>query len=374
MVQTLDPRSGGVATAVLSLSEAIARQGHDVEITTLDAPDAERPTATSLPIHALARRPQGYGYSPHLLPWLQEHGSKFDCAIVNGCWQYSGLAAWRQFAHSPVPYYVFPHGMIDPWFKRTYPLKHLKKWLYWPWAEYRVLRDARGVIFTSDAERLQARKSFSLYRARERVSPLGIETPPAGSSDEFFARFPHLRGKRIVLFLGRLHVKKGCDLLINAFEQTAPDDESIGLVIAGPDQDGHEATLRARASRSSKGDRIHFVGMLEGVVKWGALRAADVFILPSHQENFGLSVVEALACGVPVLISKPVNISTEVQEDGAGFVDSDDLPGTARLLQRWFSMGEAERNAMRPRAAACFAKRFEIGRAATLLLNILRES
>ncbi|HEX8678933.1 MAG TPA: glycosyltransferase [Chthoniobacterales bacterium] len=372
MVQSLDARSGGVTRAVILLSEEMARQGHHVEITTLDTPGSPHVNATTLPVHALGRTPHGYGYSPQLLPWLQRHGRDFDCAIVNGCWQYSGFAAWRCFAGTPIPYFVFPHGMLDPWFKRTYPLKHLKKWLYWPWGEYRVLRDARAVIFTSDAERVQARESFSLYDARERVSSLGIEAPPTASADDFFDRFPELRGKRIVLFLGRLHVKKGCDLLIDAFARAAPNDRSLVLVMAGPADDAYAAELRDRAGRSGAGDRVVFTGMIEGAVKWGALRAADVFILPSHQENFALAVVEALACDLPVLISNQINICREVEDDGAGFVDLDDRAGTERLLTRWFEATEDERNAMRRRAGDSFRKRFEIGPAAASLLRVLQ--
>lgn len=374
MVHTLDTRTGGVAQATILLSNEMARQGHEVEITTLDPAGSEALKATKLPVYAVGRSAHGYGYAPKLLPWLQRHGRNYDCVIVNGCWQYSGFAAWRRFHDSPIPYYVFPHGMLDPWFKRTYPLKHLKKWAYWPWGEYRILRDARGVIFTSEAELLQARESFWLYDVRERIAPLGLDVPAVVSRDDFFARFPELKDKRIVLFLGRLHVKKGPDILIDAFARALPDDSSVVLVIAGPDQDGFEKKLRARAQRAGVADRVVFTGMLGGAVKWGALRAAEVFALPSHQENFALAVAEALACGTPVLISNAINIWREVQEDRAGFVDDDDLAGTERLLRRWFTADEAERTAMRRAAANCFAKRFEIGRAAASLLGILSES
>ena len=84
----------------------------------------------------------------------------FDAVIINGLWQYHSFGAWRALRGTATPYYVFPHGMLDPWFKRSFPLKHLKKWLYWPWAEYRVLRDARAVIFTCEAES-SSRRSLS---------------------------------------------------------------------------------------------------------------------------------------------------------------------------------------------------------------------
>ncbi len=264
--------------------------------------------------------------------------------------------------------------MLDPWFKRTFPLKHLKKWLYWPWADYRVLRDAAAVTFTSEEERLQARKSFWLYRCREKVSPLGIETPvpPSPQAKEaFLSRYPALRDTRILLFLGRLHPKKGCDLLIDAFRKLKPPAAS--LVLAGPDQIAWEKVLRARVEQLGIASRVVFPGMLQGEMKEGALASADAFVLPSHQENFGLAVVEALACGTPVLISNKVNIWREIVNDGAGFADEDDLAGVTRLLKLWFDMPAAERDTMRAKARACFERRFEINRAVDSLLRVLEE-
>lgn len=373
IVRTLDARSGGVARAVISLSERLARRGHTVEIASLDASASARLSETLLKVHPLGRGSGGYGYSPHLLPWLKRRGGNYDAVIVHGLWQYSGLAAWRRYASSAIPYYVFPHGMLDPWFKRTYPLKHLKKWLYWPWAEYRILRDARAVIFTSEEERRQARKSFWLYRCREAISPLGVEAPERAEADEFLALFPQLQDKRVVLFLGRLHPKKGCDLLIDAFARVAPNEPSLTLVFAGPDQIGWQEELAARAERTGLSERVLFTGMLEGSTKWSALRTAEVFVLPSHQENFGLSVAEALAHSLPVLISDRVNIWREVQADDAGYVENDDLPGTTRLLQRWLAASPATREMMKANAQRCFAERFEIGQAAESLLGILDE-
>ena len=363
IAQTLDLRTGGVARAVVLLSEALAQEGHEVEIVTLDSPDSDWRDTTTLPVHSLGTGGGGYGYAPLFLPWLRQHGGNFDRVIVNGLWQYASFAAWRRYAGSAIPYYVFPHGMLDPWFKRTYPLKHLKKWLYWPWAEYRVLRDARAVVFTSDEELREARESFWLYRCHEEISPLGVEAPNEAPAEEFFARHPEARGRRIVLFLGRLHPKKGCDLLLEAFARL-PNEESLLLVLAGPDQSNGE--LQKRAGRN-----VIFTGMLEGSLKWSALRAAEVFILPSHQENFGLSVVEALACSVPALISDRVNIWREVEADGAGYVEHDDLAGTQRLLERWVATSHEERATMRTNARRCFEQRFEIKRAAQSLLKIL---
>jgi glycosyltransferase involved in cell wall biosynthesis len=376
MVRTLDPSTGGVVRAVLLLSDALAQAGHEVEIVSLDLRDSPWLDATRDKGRALGASQSTYGYSPNLMPWLHKEGGRFDRVIVNGIWQYHSFAAWRRYAGSPIPYYVFPHGMLDPWFRRTYPLKHLKKWLYWPWADYRVLRDASAVIFTSEQERIEARKSFWLYRCRERVSPLGVEPPPpirAGLRERFLEKYPVLRNTRILLFLGRLHLKKGCDLLLDAFAEQRNSGEPLSLVLAGPDQEGWAERLRAQSARLDLPFPIILTGMLEGGMKAGAYEAADAFILPSHQENFGLSVMEALAAGVPVLISNCVNIWREIDADGAGYVDNDDLAGATRLIERWVQAAPAVRDTMRENARKCFARRFEIQRAADSLLEVLRE-
>jgi glycosyltransferase involved in cell wall biosynthesis len=374
LVHTLDPKAGGVAAAVLDLSRGLARRGHKIEIVALDDPGAPWLANIELPGQALGAGLTNYRYSSKLLPWLKEHGGDYDRVIVNGIWQYLSFAAWRRFAGSRIPYFVFPHGMLDPWFKETFPLKHFKKWLYWPWADYRVLRDAAAVIFTSEEERLLARKSFWLYRAREKVSPLGVETPAPVSSEAreiFLEQFPQLRSKRILLFLGRLHPKKGCDILMDAFAQVS--DDSVALMLAGPDQVGWQPELQQRAEHLKLSSRVIFAGMLQGEMKRAALATADAFVLPSHQENFGMAVVEALAAGLPVLISNRINIWREIDQDRAGYVEPDDFSGTARLLQRWIGAPEGVREDMRANARRCFKQRFEINKAVDSLLEILNE-
>ena len=380
LVHTLDPSVGGVAAAVLALSRGLARRGHKLDVVVLDEPDvvaavADRGPADNITVHALGSGLTSYRYSRTLWPWLRQHGGDYDRVIVNGIWQYLSFAAWRRYAGSSVPYYVFPHGMLDPWFKETFPLKHLKKWLYWPWAEYRVLRDAAAVIFTSEEERFQARKSFWLYRCREKVSPLGVEAPLISSNakSEFLSRYPQLQNSRNFLFLGRLHPKKGCDILLEAFARFRSND-SISLILAGPDQVGWESDLRRQVTRLNLTNRVVFTGMLEGSMKQGAFASAEAFVLPSHQENFGISVVEALAVSVPVLISNRVNIWREIEADRAGYVESDDLAGTTRLLQRWIDTAPAEREMIRQNARRCFEQRFEINRAVDSLLQILNET
>jgi glycosyltransferase involved in cell wall biosynthesis len=371
---SVDPRGGGPIEGVRQRGLRLLQQGHDVQLVTLDDPRATFIVDFPLRVHALGPSRTSYRYNRHLVPWLLRHAGAYDSVVVNGLWQYHAWGTWRAMRRLGRPYYVFTHGMLDPWFKQTYPLKHLKKWLYWPWADYRVLRDAAGVLFTSDEERLLARRSFWLYRANEHVVNYGTGSPPANADTlrtAFLSAHPELRDKRIVLFLGRIHEKKGCDLLVRAFCAVAGTQPDLHLVMVGPDDSGLMPGLMRIAAEAGMSGRISSPGMLRGDAKWGAFYASEVFVLPSHQENFGIAVVEALACHVPVLISDKVNIWREIEADGAGLVAPDTVTGMRQLLQRWLDMSQCARHAFRSRAASSFARRFTVDAMAESLLQVV---
>ncbi len=130
--------------------------------------------------------------------------------------------------------------------------------------------------------------------------------------------------------------------------------------MAGPDAQGWQERLEQAAQAAGVAEQVHWPGMLRGDAKWGAFRAAEAFVLPSHQENFGIAVAEALACGRPVLLSDKVNIAAEIVADGAGLIEPDTLEGTVRLLERWIALPAAEREAMAARALACFQTRYDM--------------
>ncbi|MGI8890243.1 MAG: glycosyltransferase [Chthoniobacterales bacterium] len=373
-IHSLDPAIGGPLESVKQSSRVLLARGHEVEVVSLDAAGSAWLEDFPAPVHALGPGRGSYGYAPRLVPWLKERHSRYDAVAVHGIWQYNSFGVWRALHKTDTPYFVFPHGMLDPWFKRTYPRKHLKKLLYWPWAEYRVLRDARAVLFTSEEERRLARESFALYRCHEVVVNYGTAAPEAdlaAARAEFLQAFPALRETEFLLFLGRLHEKKGCEELLRAFANQS--DSALRLVLAGPCAD-EEYLQRLRNLKNELGlsERVMFSGMLSGDLKWGAFAAAAAFILPSHQENFGIAVVEALACGTPVLISDQVNIWREIIEDGAGLADTDNVEGIGRLLERWQAMPPGKRSAMSIKAQRSFAHRFEIYRAVDSFLKVLQ--
>ena len=374
VISSTDPDSGGVIESVRQISLGLAEMGHHSEIVCLDAPQSPWLLESTLTTHALGPSRTGYRYNSALVPWLKANAPRFDAVLVHGLWQYGSFATRQALRGTATPYFVYPHGMLDPWFKKNYPLKHLKKRLYWPWAEYRVLRDARAVLFTCEEEKRLARQSFGRYNAVEKVVHFGIARPVIdmeAARSAFREAFPALTGKRLLLFLSRIHEKKGCDLLIEAFAAAAARDPALHLVMAGPDRDGLREPLGKRAQELGVGNKITWAGMLTGDLKWGAFATGEAFILPSHQENFGIAVVEALACGLPVLISNKINIWREIEADGAGLVAEDNQGGTNIMLQKWQALGAGECQKMRRAATECFAKRFDMALAPESLLRIL---
>jgi glycosyltransferase involved in cell wall biosynthesis len=187
---------------------------------------------------------------------------------------------------------------------------------------------------------------------------------PPFQKERFFSVCPEVRDRNFLLFMARIHEKKGCDLLVEAFSRLAATAPHLHLVMAGPDQVGLKADLEKQAERLGTADRIHWPGLLQKDAKWGAFHASDAFILPSHQENFGIAVAEALACSKPVLISNKVNIWQEVIADGAGIAEEDTINGTHNLLTRWLNLSESERIGMSQNALACFSKRYSMRGAA----------
>lgn len=377
-ILTLDPAYGGPVEGLRrSVESQVSMRDHQREIVCLDAPSAPWLATWPCPVHALGPGVTRYRYSAALTRWLPDNAGRFDAVIVNGVWNYSSVAVWRSLAGGPVPYFVFTHGMLDPWFRQAYPVKHWLKQGYWWLLQGRTLEGARGVMFTTQEEQhlaLSAYRGFGDYR--HRVVSYGTADVASNATEQlaaFHAVMPQLKGRRFLLFLSRLHAKKGCDLLIEAFGAIAGRFPDLDLVMAGPDQSGWKAKLQQRAAELGVADRIHWPGMISADVKFGAFRAAEAFVLPSHSENFGIVVAEALACGTPVLITDKVNIWREVERSGAGLVSSDDRAGVEAMLLRFLTASEDERLAMKAAARPCFLANFEIEAASRSLFQTLEE-
>ncbi len=386
VIASMNPADGGPVEGILRQAEA-TRDDCVCEVVCLDHPSDPWLETTPLTVHALggpASLPsplRHWRYSPLLAPWLRENAGHYDAVIVNGLWNYAAFGASRVLPGGPVPYYVFTHGMMDPWFRRTYPLKHAAKQLFWTVGEGRLMAGATSVLFTTEEERLLARGQFLDHSYRETVVGYGAAAPPPPTPDQteaFRAAAPALRDRPYLLYLSRIHEKKGCDLLIEAFararNRAGVGDPDLQLVMAGPGSPVLIQSLKHLAERLGVAKHVHWTGMLTGDAKWGAFHGAEAFVLTSHQENFGVVVAEALACGLPVLISDKVNIWREVDQARAGLVRPDTLDGATSLIRDWLATPPEARRETAERGKALFARRFDIRAVGPALIEVIRST
>jgi glycosyltransferase involved in cell wall biosynthesis len=386
LISSMDPVAGGPCQGIRNLKPRLSDQGHTVEVVCLDDPNSSYLACETLPIQALGPGKGPWCYHSALRPWLKKNLPRFDAVILNGLWQFPGFVLSRLAGcQNAPPYYVFPHGMLDPWFQlaRGRRLKAIRNWFYWKLVEQQVIHRAEALLFTSAEEMRLARDTFRPYQPKREINVgFGVSEPlertPALQL-AFEQRCRGLGGRSYLLFLGRIDPKKGVDILIQAFaavygSKFDPQKPSTCLVIAGPGMDGKFGRkMFELAHQTCPPGSVLFPGMLMGEAKWGALYGAEACVLLSHQENFGLAVVESLSCGTPVLISNQVNIWREIQQDEAGLVEGDTLSGAEQLLRRWQSRLPEENIKMRRAAQDSYGNRFGIALAAQNLLKVLEE-
>lgn len=389
VIATSDPKYGGPIEGILRSSPALARAGITRELATLDHPSDPWLDSFPLTVFALGQHSQSerlklkylpwvrYGYSSKLIPWLKENVNRYDVVLLSGLWNFSTLAARSALSPGRVPYFVFTHGMLDPWFRKTYPVKSFVKQLFWWFNEGPLLNKATGVLFTSEEEQRLAKNAFWPYHLKEFVIGYGT-SDRSGNLDtqisDFRAALPRLAERRYLLFLSRIHPKKGCDILISAFATIASKEPDLDLVVAGPDQTGWVDRLKKQAVLAGVAERIHWPGMLQNDLKWGAFQGCEAFILPSHQENFGIVVAEALACAKPVLITDKVNIWREIKGSKAGLVEPDTEAGITSLLRSFCNLSEQEKADMRHAARETFLEHFNVDRNMHKLLDVFRQA
>ncbi|WP_336985428.1 glycosyltransferase [Altererythrobacter aquiaggeris] len=384
IIASVDRADGGPIEGVLAIGDELRKLGIEQSILTLDPPSSPQIAGLGRPVYAMGQERSGNGgwrgrveswarFSPKAVAWAKQHVADYDAVVVDGLWNYATRVAVKALVGSTVPYVVFPHGTLDPYFRARHPLKHLAKQVLWPFNEGRLVKNAYAVLFTSEEEMMRARGTFCPYELTERVVPYGAAPPPDNRNEQveaFLRAVPEIIGRKYILFLSRIHEKKGCDLLIEAFANVADDYPELDLVMAGPDRAGIAASLREQARGLGISERVHWPGMLLGDAKYGAYRGAEAFALPSHQENFGIVVAESLACGCPVLISDKVNIWREISAAGAGMVHPDTSQGTTEALNQFLAVSPEQKGAMRVRGERLFKQCFTWESAT---MNLLRE-
>ena len=344
------------------MAQALARRGHEVTIATTDFSPSfgrARPQVPQEPRVDLRVFPLGFPArwlaSRPLRRALPELVRAADLAHIHSLYLFHSWAAGTICRRIGVPYIVRPHGTLDPFIHRR---RRWRKRIMELWFQNRLLRNAAAIHYTS-AEEMRLAEPY-VFGAPGAVVPLGLDLSDYASLPElgaFRRAHPEIGERPILLFLGRLNFKKGLDILIQATARVAAAGIDAHLVLAGPDG-GMEASARRWIAESGLEHRSTFTGMLRGKDKLAAFVDAALFVLPSSTENFGIAVVEAMACGTPVLVSDRVNIWREIVADGAGRAEAPNVEAFAAAMVSLLQ-DEPRRRAMGEAARASVARRYQ---------------
>jgi glycosyltransferase involved in cell wall biosynthesis len=356
-------RYGGPSYAVAEICKSLRSQGVDAEIATTDAdgsrgsltPSDVRPMFADVPV-LLFHRDLGESlkYSHALSGWLAENVHRYDVVHIHSIFSHASVAASRSAVRARVPFIVRPLGHFDPWSLSVNPVR---KKLFLRFFCGDLLNRAAFFHFTTDEEQ---RLASAVVNGPSFVAPLGVD-------EALFAPFVRPSDARYVLSLGRLHPKKNLDVLIKAFAVASNGRPAWRLRIAGEGEIDYVAHLKEIARVNHVDNRVDFLGWIDGADKIAALQRASLFALPSSQENFGLSAAEAMAAGVPVIVSRAVNLSADVVARRAGW--SAEIGDFATALREALS-DDCEREARGRAARALATDKYRWSSAASTLHDV----
>lgn len=347
VINSVSASCGGPTTAMWNLLDALSLAGIEAELVTTDDDGPTRRLDVPLGVPGavrghrvtfFARQSRFYTASAPLASWLVQHVRHYDLVDVHGLFSFAPVVAATLARARNVPYVIRPHGVLNRWGRqhRRPRLKRASLRLL----EGSLLRDASLVLFTSDAEREEASELGIPCRAQ--VVPLGLERPPSGDGVD---RDEQLRAVAepgmTILFLARIAPIKNLDVLLDAFARVAPRFPDLRMTVAGDGPPDAVAALRERTRALGIAGRVDWPGFVQGAAKERALRSATVLVLPSASENFGLSVVEAMARGIPVVVSPGVALATAVARSGAGRVCEPAVPALAVCLDEMLANPDA---------------------------------
>ena len=317
------------------------------------------------------QRPRWYHFSAPMGRALRDLVRRSDVVHIHSVflWPTTVAAFWcRRYS---VPYVVHVAGSLDPVSlakryegRRASVISRVKKSLYLKTLGIHDLGGAAALHLTSEVE---VQSASSLRFSNGRLITLGADAPPPPGNDDLASvqrQYPSIQGRRVVLFLGRLHPIKGLDVLADAAGSLAGSRDDFSLVVAGSGAAEYEAEVRAIYDRHGLSERTVFTGMVVGDDKWRLLRAADVFVLPSRHESSPVAVMEAMASGTPVVVSDQVGIHGEIDEAGAGLVTTLEPADVAGAIGRLLDDPDAAERMGRA-GEALAARRYSWERVAT---------
>lgn len=329
VIPSVSPNQGGPSFAVRMIAESLVACGTETHVVTTDDDEpAHLAVSLNVPIqekgvtyYYFRRQTHFYKFSWPLTFWLSQHLSDYDVVHIHALFSYATIPAALFAQRAQIPYIIRPLGTLNRWGREH--RRPFVKQLSLKYIEGPLVAKAAAIHYTCEQERIEAEETG--ISAPAAVVPLGLNLPSQPDPvmvEMLRSHYPQLRDRLVLLFLSRLHPKKGLELLLQAFAQVRQRVPQIVLIVAGTGEPEYEAELQGLASALQLQDSVIWIGFITGSTKSAILTIADLFILPSYSENFGIAVVEAMAMGLPVLISDQVGIHHEVTEANAGVVVS----------------------------------------------------
>lgn len=328
VISNIASRYGGPSQAVLGMSKVLVEQGHEVTIFTTNQDGENNKLEVPLNTEIIkdgvkikyfnVHFPKGYSTSIDLLNALKNEVKNFEIVHIHSIYKFHVAAASFFCRKYNVPYIIRPHGTLDPFIQKK---GGFKKNLYAFFIENKNMKMADKIHYTAEEEFVLAKPYVK--HSRKMIVPNGINLNDylvSTNRDSLEKKYPELKNKKVILFFSRLHFKKGLDILIDAYSHLLNTQSNLHLLIVGPDNENYSIEILKWAEEKKIKDKITLAGMLSGKEKIEVLKESDVFVLPSYSENFGISVVEAMICKTPVVISNNINIWREIEEHNAGLV------------------------------------------------------
>jgi glycosyltransferase involved in cell wall biosynthesis len=369
--------SGGPSKAIVMMEKSLSSLGVSVTTVTTDddGPFRRRPAGN------ISDEPAGvvriyfrkwiefYKVAPALVPWLWRHVRDFDVVHIHALFSFSSVAAALVARLRGVPYVLRPLGTLTN-YGITNRRRHVKR-ASLACLEAPALRRAAAVHFTSNEEKVEAQALDIPMRAV--VIPLGIESSKPVQDGLIFEQFPQLGGHRYVLYLSRLDPKKNVEALLHSFSSIRPSWPGVKLLLAGDGAPQYVESLKSLAHSLNLEDTVVWAGHLAGGEKASAFANAELFVLPSFSENFGIAAAEALMAGLPCILTSGVAIANEMAEAGAGLCVAPSAASISVALDQLLG-GTRTRSEMSARAMALAQERYSaetMGRELTQLYTRL---
>ena len=373
IISSINPKFGGPSKTIIDSSILLTTQGFKVDILTSDPVYSNFFKSRNIKIINKGPALGNYSFNFSLFFWLLKNKKNYDHFIVHGIWEFNTLIARLLLKNK---YFVFTHGQLDPYFMSE-KLKKFKKQIYWFFVEKQNLLCSKSLLLTSENEKNLLKNTFVDTKGiKKKIIGYGIIKPSynkIAAKKDFYKKFPKLKGKKFLLYLGRFHEKKGCEILLKALKKLSDENIKFNILIAGPDND-YKKKLIELSKNYNLTKQIHWSGMLLKNLKWGAISLSKAMVLASHGENFGVSIVESLSCSKPVLTTNKVNIYKKIIKYKSGYISKDNVNSFFSILKKFNNLNKKQLIKLSKNSLKCFNDNFNLENNKKSLANFLNNT